>query len=152
LKDQEFHIRCTAEMKNLIARRASILDISMTSKIKNATLCPYFIKYEYPKEVESLKIELAKIGSNINQLVKAMNEINAMSKKFNDINLYLDNPDYRNLAENAASIMNTFKEFSSSVVPQLETLTIKPEKVFYRDVEIAFEEDPNLKAKIEREL
>nr|AMK53787.1 hypothetical protein AALO17_06530 [Faecalibaculum rodentium] len=48
--------------------------------------------------------------------------------------------------------MNTFKEFSSSVVPQLETLTIKPEKVFYRDVEIAFEEDPNLKAKIEREL
>jgi len=75
-----------------------------------------------------------------------------MSKKFHDINLYLDNPDYRNLAENAASIMNTFKEFSSSVVPQLETLTIKPEKVFYSDVEIAFEEDPNLKAKIEREL
>ncbi len=149
MKDEYFQVRCTKEMKELIRQRADFFKIPMTSLIHDAILCPYFIKYEVPSSVEEMQMELTRIGVNLNQLVKAMNEINAQSKKYHDINLYITNPQYAQLAMTAGNILSEYQRFSSEYMPRLnDMLEAMPRKVYYPDVKMLMDKDPDLKRRI----
>lgn len=149
MKDDYFQVRCTSELKNLIRRRAEFFGIPMTSLIQDALLCPYFIKYEVPGSAEDMQMELTRIGVNLNQLVKAMNEINLESKRHHDINLYVNNPQYAELAMTAANILNEFKNFSKEYIPRLnDMLRAMPKKEYYPDVKAMMDQDPDLKRQV----
>lgn len=94
-------------------------------------------------------MELTRIGVNLNQLVKAMNEINLESKRHHDINLYVNNPQYAELAMTAANILNEFKNFSKEYIPRLnDMLRAMPKKEYYPDVKAMMDQDPDLKRQV----
>lgn len=149
MKDEYFQVRCTKEMKELIRQRANFFNVPMTALIQDAVLCPYFIKYEVPDSAEEMQMELTRIGINLNQLVKAMNEINAQSKQYHDINLYINNPQYAQLAMTAGNILNEFQRFASEYIPRLnDMLQAMPRKEYYPDVKMMMDKDPDLNRRI----
>ena len=108
-KDNRIQLRVTLDEKLAIENKSKMLNITITKLLVNAVLQkPIYIKYLPDEKTEKLKMELAKVGRNLWQLMKNKEKfdipksillvkvIENIQQTINNINAYYDSKsDYK---------------------------------------------------------
>ncbi len=144
-RSARIHIRLEPELRWLLLKRSEKLGRSLSDLVRESLLSKDYVVLEPNPEIAKVKYEISAIGRNLNQMVRAMNEINAGAKIAYDLNLYIQNPQFRMIAERLDELVNEFQQFSMRFSKnEKELLSVYSRRVLFDDIEEILADDPDL--------
>lgn len=152
-KTELIQIRCEPEFKAIAKLRAARLGISLTDLFVEAVLAKDFVVVERNPKMLDFHSQISGIGRNLNQMVHAMNRINRESKSTHDINLYLNNPEFRQIAKDLDGLINNFQSFNQKFSEsEKELCRVVSRRVLFDDADSILEDNPDLLKKFQSRL
>ena len=144
-KSENIHLRCQPEIKLIAKIRAAELGMSLSDLFTESILSPDYVVVSKNPKLHDFNLQLSAIGRNLNQMVRAMNSINQDSKQFHDINLYMQNPEFRSIAEQLDGLINDFQKFNQRFsASEKELCKVVSSRVLFSDVEEMLSDNPEL--------
>lgn len=144
-KTAELHLRCEPEIKLVAKLRAAELGLSISDMFTESILTDGYTVVNKNPEIAKFHGQLSSIGRNLNQMVRAMNLINLDSKKYHNVNLYLNNDDFRSIAEQLDVLINEFQDFNKRFTEsEKELCKAMSNRVLFSDVEDILKDNPDL--------